>query len=430
MSKLFLAIVVCRVSFGQRLLRHQDQRQTLAWQVGPIEPPWEMHDQSTDSAINVRRSGPSDAYLERERERDREEAGLWKKERYLQSYQRECQPTAEAQVGWTAYRNFHSQCRQNISCMKRALIWSCKEADWTCGGLGDELKGLAFTFYAALASKRPFFVEWEKMGQDVLQFFANKDIDVRIPDTLPTNCSRNQYLFHPPTSRKMLETLMDTAQNDLQCLTWVTNYFPSHLFLGSNADVLHSNLPWLEHVVKPIYAVGCAMGFLFQAEAQGSQLLARDSSFSKLPQNYSLVHFRVPDATIAALAEDDFRLLIQQALDCAHKKSNGLPIVFLAGSQAAKNLALQVSSGQVIVTNGTAMHIGENHHLGSTNQLIDGVFQDFWTALGTQYLFAGRRLSGLSLTAASMSFLPQDHVFDTHCKASWESDNFENLGMP
>lgn len=114
----------------------------------------------------------------------------------------------------------------------------------------------------------------------------------------------------------------------------------------------------------------------------------------------------------------------------AHKKSNGLPIVFLAGSQAAKNLALQVSSGQVIVTNGTAMHIGENHHLGSTNQLIDGVFQDFWTALGTQYLFAGRRLSGLSLTAASMSFLPQDHVFDTHCKASWESDNFENLGMP
>jgi len=321
--------------------------------------------------------------------------------------------------------------------MQRALIWSCKDSD-RCGGLGDEIKGLAFTLYAAIASSRPLFVEWEKMGQDVLQLFSHDDINVTSPDTLPKDCTRFELMNRLQT-KDVLKEFMDIAHANSTCLTWVTNYFPSIMFLDSSADVSQKELPWLEHV-KPIYAVGCAMRFLFVTDppitgfhptVPSSQASVKDPDFfSKLPQNYVVIHFRVPDSSIM-IEEDDLRNSIKLALNCAQQKAEGLPILFLAGSQAAKDLAFNISNGSVMLSNSTPRHLDHDHEtLSSADGLVNDVFQDFWAVQGAEYLFAGNRFSGFSLTAASMSFLPQDHVLDPNCNASWSRDDFEGVLRP
>merc|ERR1712154_91340 len=74
------------------------------------------------------------------------------------------------------YADFHQRCRMDPACLSRALIWQCDEDD-SCGGLGDEVKGLVFTMYTAMTLSRPFFVRWRRMGQDMLNLFAVRIID-------------------------------------------------------------------------------------------------------------------------------------------------------------------------------------------------------------------------------------------------------------
>mmetsp|Transcript_29324 Transcript_29324/g.53226 ORF Transcript_29324/g.53226 Transcript_29324/m.53226 type:complete len:427 (-) Transcript_29324:117-1397(-) len=410
----------------QGVVRHENQQPKHEWLVPAVEPPQQENRELTkrDSHADDRH----DAFEQQE-----SAMKFWRSE----SYQRECQPTEKEQDGWAKYKAFHSRCRTDRSCMKKALIWSCKEHDW-CGGLGDEIKGLTFTLYAAIASARPFFIVWEKAGQDILQLFSKEGIDVRLPAKMSTaNCKRSEHVNSLHT-KDTLQNFMDTAQADYsKCLTWVTNFIPAIWFLDHTAELRHRHLPWFEHI-KPIYAVGCAMRFLFASAAHNPTVSSlRPSSsprwpafLSKLPQKYAVIHFRVPDSTIMMAGDDGLRNAIEEALKCTQVKAKGLPLVFLAGSQAAKDVAFNITNGAVMLTKSTARHLDHDHERLSLDELIGSVFEDFWTIMGAEYLFAGRRFSGLSLTAASIGFMPQEHVLDPHCKASWVQDDFEGLGMP
>jgi hypothetical protein len=297
--------------------------------------------------------------------------------------------------------------------MKRALIWRCHEGD-LCGGLGDEIRGLAFTLYAAIAANRTFLVSWKKLGQDVLGFFKANGMDVSVPTELE-QCVESTTSF-TDLPENDIQKLLGIAQEETACKAWNINFGADGLFKHEHRSLLQQYLPWLEPV-KPFYAIGCAMWFLFQPVSPSDHLR------TTMGEHISAIHYRISDsalgnAALAKTSEDEHA--IREALQCAdkHKLSN---VLFLSGSEAVKNLAVELSNHTVKVSKGAAKHFDHDAAQLSPQEFENAVWNDFVALQQVDYLIFNcpsslighyNFPSGFSNTAASMSFLPTDHFLD------------------
>eukprot|EP00928_Gymnodinium_smaydae_P004814 TRINITY_DN11648_c0_g1_i1.p1 TRINITY_DN11648_c0_g1~~TRINITY_DN11648_c0_g1_i1.p1 ORF type:complete len:222 (+),score=31.96 TRINITY_DN11648_c0_g1_i1:172-837(+) len=169
---------------------------------------------------------------------------------YSGTYQQKCMPKAEDISEFQQYARFHKTCRTNPDCLSKALVWQCEDSDF-CGGLGDEILGLATTMYIAMATKRPFFVKWKRMGNDMLNFFTANKIDVRAPDSVST-CKRTSIIDN--SNYEEVWKQISAAEG---CRIWTTNVQLHGLV---NNNVLRNHYPVMEHV-KYETAVGCSMNY-------------------------------------------------------------------------------------------------------------------------------------------------------------------------
>lgn len=179
--------------------------------------------------------------------------------------------------------------------------------------------------------------------------------------------------------------------------------------------------------IKPEYAIGCAMRFLFRP----AQPVSAQAFSQKLPDAYAVIHYRVDDSAISrvgssanlvdAKLSSEYQRNIQKALQCAQSNAQGLPILFLAGSNVAKREAIEFSNHtgqQVIISVGTPRHVDQDHAMLSAEDLKYALLYDFWALQGAHYIFAAGRLSGFSSIPASMSFLPGHNFFTPSCKSA------------
>eukprot|EP00928_Gymnodinium_smaydae_P004815 TRINITY_DN11648_c0_g1_i2.p1 TRINITY_DN11648_c0_g1~~TRINITY_DN11648_c0_g1_i2.p1 ORF type:complete len:240 (+),score=32.09 TRINITY_DN11648_c0_g1_i2:54-722(+) len=169
---------------------------------------------------------------------------------YSGTYQQKCTPQADDIAEFEQYAEFHKTCRTNPACLSNAVVWQCEDSD-SCAGLGDEIRGIVATMYMAMASKRPFFVRWKRMGNDMLNFFTANKIDVRAPDSVST-CKRTSIIDN--SNYEEVWKQISAAEG---CRIWTTNVQLHGLV---NNNVLRNHYPVMEHV-KYETAVGCSMNY-------------------------------------------------------------------------------------------------------------------------------------------------------------------------
>jgi hypothetical protein len=334
---------------------------------------------------------------------------------FSQDYGMHCEGEEGIKAKWAEYKSFHEQCRKDRKCLERALIWKCgQEHIGECGGLGDNLKGIAFALYAAIASKRPFFISWNRLGQDVVTWFEQESIDVKVPDEIG-----------------------DCPQWKLQCQQCRPGAIDAHVYEINTTNTctnLVSNCvprvrePWTNlfpemNSIEQMYAVGCAIRFLFKP----LQLTPADKvQFPQLPVDFSVIHVRTPDDNFG---EDDTACAnyvqdIRNALQCA-KNKNMSDVVFLSPSEACKSkaLAMQGEMGvRVSVSTGVAKHIDQDGSQVSADEFRAALWSEFVLMAYGQFIITNDGITGLSgfpYCAASLGFLPADrYLHGQTCEAN------------
>jgi len=336
---------------------------------------------------------------------------LWNRGPYANNYDGQCQPQEEHKRKWHEYKAFHEQCRRDTQCMRKALVWQCVDSDF-CGGLGDNLHGLTFALYAAIASKRPFFISWRRLGVDLLSHFSQDGINVTLPDGFDRGCTGQihaidniaynaPFIIHGVSSRP-------------DCLKIVTNMPSKWLFEAPQREILARWLPWMTHI-KPFNAIGCAMRFLFKPSVL--TIGTRQGFAHELPEKFSVIHYRVEDEHIGntegGALDRDYKEGVHEALQCA--KDAGIhELVFVSGSGGVKDLAVKEGTDmglQVFTANGEARHVDHDHSKLNPSQFESALWSDFLVMQQAESLIiAGVRNSGFSTGAASMGFMPEDKI--------------------
>jgi len=334
---------------------------------------------------------------------------------FSQDYEKQCQPDEDSRKNWAEYKNFHEQCRKDKSCLNRALIWK-HDTSYGSGGLGDNLKDIAFTLYAAMASKRPFFISsWNRLGQDVLKWFEQESINVTLPSE-PEHCeSMLKYeKVHHARHESVKERINMLMTKSCKIVGGMWMRHPFHAGMG---ELLASSAPWMSHV-KEMYHVGCAIRFLFKP----LRIQPADAAqFPSLPDRFSVVHIRTNDAEIGSQAkghQNDCEANmheIKQALQCAKGKhvSN---VLFLSTSEACKTKALEMQKDvgiHVFVSTGVAKLMNYDHSQLSADEFRAALWSEFQLMAYAELLITNR-LSGFSECAASIATLPADRYLDSH----------------
>jgi hypothetical protein len=328
---------------------------------------------------------------------------------HAERYRTHCEPDQQSDVNWDKYTRFHKACRQDKECLNRAWVWRSVDHD-AHGGLGDNIKGLTFMMYAAMRAERPFFVQWQRKGHDMLQFFEPNAIDVSLPGEFELSpCKYTSF-----NTRYNLSEAQDLFSSSLRCHIWSTNWNPAIMLHG---DYRRQWLPWLPHTDK-FYAIGCAWGYLFK-RAQFTSEYA--SQYPSLRGSFSAVHIRSTDATFIPasssrdpylrVTDTDTNKMTEQALACA-KRRNVSNILFLSPDEGQKSHASELSKTmglKVSMSKDKARHLGDEDRLPmSAEEIKVDILSDFVAIQQADILIVGSHVSGFSANAASIALLPKD----------------------
>lgn len=92
---------------------------------------------------------------------------------------------------WRNYVETH-RIQRSRGCDGRYLVWKCTEKE-TCGGLGDEIRGISAMLYLAMATERALLLDWRKDGVS----YAGSIFGVKAVDwTMPENCAWSNNIIH------------------------------------------------------------------------------------------------------------------------------------------------------------------------------------------------------------------------------------------
>jgi len=326
---------------------------------------------------------------------------------YSSTFEQICTAGSANHALFQEYADFHRTCRQNASCLSSALVWQCDEKD-LCGGLGDEIRGLVFTMLTAMALKRPFFVRWRKMGQNLLDLFTTNAIDVRPPADLPRGCDKFSIIDQTDP-----RVWFSKAKDHAGCASWVTNM---DLFWESGS-LAAEVLPAMKDI-KLEAVIGCGVNYMFKPSGLTA---AEGMNFPPLPEVFTAIHLRCDDKAMerkpVALNGTDEEVessLVQTSLQCA-RKLQSKTVVFVSCSESAKQTAVRLSGSMgltVLTSRAQARHIDHDHNLLSAPAFRAALWSDFLVLQQASTLIrSGSRVSGFSGVAASMGFMPVDKMW-------------------
>jgi len=174
-----------------------------------------------------------------------------------------CLKNPAGRTQWNEYEDFHRECRTKPECWKRALVWQCDGEDH-CLGLGDQLRGLASALYAAMATKRVFFVKWARNTQSLLKLFESSTIDVTVPEDFHIKdiCKSSGFMRSSGDWKgKFIPACNHLASADGSCEIWRTNVKPWAWLPDANFKACS---PAGFDEIERLYTVGCAVDFMFQ----------------------------------------------------------------------------------------------------------------------------------------------------------------------
>lgn len=326
---------------------------------------------------------------------------------------------------WQQYATMHNKTRDDLMRGNpnhgKLLMWHCFDEE-TCGGTGDQFKGIASALYFAILSNRTLFINWNRNGKDMADIFPPQSIDWQVPHSLQISCEEQGSFNVQDSSGRGLITALES---DAPCLSMNTNWDPdsflTSLAMGTSRE--------LRDPVSKTYLTGCAAHFLFSFQTAYQDLAANvrllmPGQLTKPPVQYVAVHLRFPDAVFAGKVSIH-KAVVNDALHCASLLGSKLfgvndnwGIFFSSDSTVARELAWSSAfSARVFETDLEPMHSDLNKTASS---------DVIWHSLGDELLIARAQgviqcdsrmdhchNSGFSRVAGQLGFIPLSRVKDS-----------------
>jgi len=231
-----------------------------------------------------------------------------------------CSPGSNAAALFANYSQMHWQARQSFQrgegLPANALIWQCADGDKElkgCGGVGDMMRGIAFMLYVSMLLHRPLFVDWHKLGIDMLDMFVPHLINVSIPANLTSENLRSCHVlpYEGYMEYSILKNL--THLGPRKCTRVHTNARPDKFLnqtdFGKETALANS----VKSSVDNEFFLGCAARLLFQPSPTGFNAFIRRST-----RPYISVHMRFGDKAFEQQSmNEDQKSSVTQAVECA-----------------------------------------------------------------------------------------------------------------
>lgn len=257
---------------------------------------------------------------------------------------------------WQDYAKFHRAGREALARgeSRPTLIWQCTDED-QCGGNGDQVKYLLWSFLLAVKTNRVFLIgEWSKSNFNIHSLFDPSRIDVYF-DSVPLACreskvhhdeigifrllkqeclwvASSQFTHKPLLSDEAsMTSLLDIEREDALSLLVRPNQSTQMPMLGAEMSTL----------------LGCAFHFLLEPSPTYRTLQAARMP-SKAGNRYISVHVRMGDYVMdnGSSSQSDVRWeLANESLAAALRCALQVPVVadtilVFSDSAEVKNLAV------------------------------------------------------------------------------------------
>jgi len=403
------------------------------------------------------------------------------------SYDTPWVPTATTwRSPWLDYIALHNQIRdgyeKQVAEPGKALIWHCLDHE-SCGGTGDEIRGISAALYLAMMTKRALFIRWSRHGQDITELLPPKSINFHVPPSFNAQCtevaSMDDCLVMDRADADTICKFQELVWREETCLSVQTNAVPKVFWDAAEAEASENPSMLTDMVLGAIDGfrahinqqniVGCAANFLFdwkhafESLPENSQVLVPAlGNTQTIPDKYVAVHMRIGDRVFegndldlsgdANLAMGDaiYKPLIDRAIQCAvfmgealwsKRFAWGRPvqfgIFFASDSAAARSYAMSRSTNHVVFTTDRVPL-----HMDHQSMQVQGQ-RAIWQSWADELLLQRAQamvlcdsgspqcfLSGFSQLAAEVAFMPPHLLWilnDTACAPTVTVDANANM---
>jgi len=334
-----------------------------------------------------------------------------------------CMPTAAAVRVWRRYSEFHAACRLDPNCIgRRALVWQCTDSVKVCGGLGDQLRGLASTLYFAMRLGRPFLTDWNKFGIDWLGVFKHNRIDTAIPGDLSLHACRTRFTRNGGAAQ-YVKAMNEVAHNPDTCFVWRTNLIAPPSSIGPE------DLAGIQNA----HGLGCAFRFAFMLP----HVSENDRAYlGGLQSPFAAIHVRLGDDFFSSRPgrRSVGVSVASSALACA-RKHNFTRVLFVCVDHNLTQAAGRIAREQNMVlfsASGKPLHVDFLKRKVSRSDVQRGILAE-WLAIARAGLVIGLgRPSGYAASAASVALLASDKVLfgctpGRLSSSYWQTDYTEGM---
>ena len=328
-------------------------------------------------------------------------------------------------VSLAEYATFHSEAADAPQ-----LIWVCDNAHGWCGGLGDRLRGIAFTLLLAVFSRRRLLLHWGMPNGEHIYLkpnLINWVTDKSSTENVFSVKVMNNY--NAPSAMKAIGSnltkvaISSNLELDAVKQQKVT---PQWLIDGMNRTGLHV---LTNEEIKEIF--GIAFRYLFQMGRNLSLILnTAEHQLGLDIHKYVAVHIRTGFVELARPENWRWSKFIQrkqweQALMCAVSMANSSvgsnSLIFLAtDSKSVKDLAARMYGSQYKTLNVKPVHLDfMDKHTGPNTAAVEGVLSawvDFFL-LAQSYVLVktgsdSHKGSGFDVGASQLCAIPKRRRID------------------
>ena len=342
-----------------------------------------------------------------------------------------------------AYLSWHNSATTRAAPDKRTLTWKCLRPLISCGGYGDQVRGMAYTFVLALLTDRVLYIQWPNLyitksendgstHEDSNMFLPNA-INWTVPSFL-ANVSAMQFIdldaYHEPSG--VCEALYSQTQHiTYNTMHWHPTCFSETLMANHTAslalkELLKAPTDALEFTVTVTIRLLLEYSnavYERKKELKKELGIGPDSHFVAIHIRSGIFASGLNESEAAGYMALTSKIQWEEQIECALNKSKALgitgPVAVISDSMQCKQWARKRYGNRVVASNIATMHTAIDTNSWSDTATMEEKIKHYNSVLANTAELAfmsdaaaiGMRYSGIPRISAGLGGLPTDAMF-------------------
>ena len=339
------------------------------------------------------------------------------------------------------YLSWHNSATTRAAPDKRTLTWKCLRPLIWCGGYGDQVRGMAYTFVLALLTDRVLYIQWPNLyiAKSENDGSTHEDSNMFVPNainwTVPSflsNVSAMQFIdldaYHEPSG--VCEALYSQTQHiTYNTMHWHPTCFSETLMANHTASLALKEL--LKAPTDALeFSVTVTIRLLLKysnavyerkKELKKELGIGPDSHFVAIHIRSGIFASGVDESKSGSYMTSEIQW--EEQIECALNKSKALgitgPVAVISDSTQCKQWARKRYGNKVIASDIATMHIAKDPNSWTDTATMKKKIKRYNSVLANTAELAfmsdaaaiGMRGSGFPRISAWLGGLPTDAMF-------------------